>query len=215
MLGTILLSVALLFAPSLLLAQESPFPDIPAGAWYEGAVASFLSQGYLDRHQPQFRGGDRATRAEFVKLIVALNGGILDETPTESRFSDVALSDWFFGIIEEAAREGWVRGDPTSPFGLRGASGKPRVRPRDPVTRAEAAVLMQRAFGKKGLGRAPAFSDSPPGEWFSEAVQIAADHCILRGDKRSRNVRPHDPLNRAEMVVMLMRVDEGKRYPEC
>lgn len=196
--------------PCALFAQGAPFPDIPPGAWYEGAVRSFLSQGFLDSLQPQFRGGNRATRAEFIKLIVLLNGGILDELPEKSRFADVSPRAWFFGFVEEAAREGWVRRE-----GLRGASGKPRVRPLDPVTRAEAAVLMQRGFGKKPLRRAPAFADNPPGTWFSDAIQIAADHCILRGDSGTRTVRPHDPVNRAEMVTMLARVDEGRRYPAC
>ena len=74
---------------------------------------------------------------------------------------------------------------------------------------------MQRAFGKKRLGRAPAFADNSAGEWFTEAIQAAADHCILRGDDGTRNVRPHDPVNRAEMVAMLYRVDEGGEYPDC
>lgn len=203
--------LSLLFLlPLVLSAQPAPFPDVPEGAWYHGAIASFLEQGYLDRQQPHFRAGDRASRAEFVKLIVLLNGGILDELPETSHFADVTPHDWFFGFIEEAAREGWVRGDGD-------CFEKPRclVRPSSAISRAEAAMLLRRAFGKKGLSRAPAFSDNPPGEWFSEAIQIAADHCILRGDDGSRQVRPAGPLNRAEMVVMLSRVDEGKRYPDC
>lgn len=183
---------------------------MPSGAWFEAAVSGFLEQGYLDATQARFRPSDRASRAEFIKLIVLLNGGILDETPKESRFSDVASSDWFFPFLEEAAREGWVRGDGDC------LGQKPcTVRPADPVSRAEAVVLMRRALGKKSLGLAPAFADSPPGEWFSEAIQIATDHCILHGDDGTRHVRPHEPLVRAEMVVMLTRVDEGRRYPEC
>ena len=203
------LFTALLFAPLPLLAEEPAFSDIP-GVWYESAVKDFLAQGYLDAAQPTFRGGERANRAEFVKLIVALNGGIIEETPKQSSFEDVSTSDWFFPFFEEAAREQWIRGDGDC-FGQRSC----KVRPSAPVSRAEAAVLVVRAFGKKSLGTAPAFADNPPGSWFSHAIQIAADHCILRGDEGSRNVRTGDPLNRAEMVVMLSRIDEGKEYPNC
>ena len=173
-------------------------------------MTAFLDAQYLDSTQGRFRGEEKALRVEFVKLVVELNGGILAETPSESHFSDVAPGDWFFPYLEEAAREGWVKGDgecfPERPC---------KVRPRESITRAEAAVLIGRAFGKKPLGLAPAFKDNPPGSWFSDMIQGAADHCILRGDDASRSVRPHDAVNRAEMVVMLWRVDLGKRYPNC
>jgi len=200
----------LFLAPLSFSAQQIPFPDVPPNTWYEGAVQNFLQQGYLDPEQPRFRPADRASRAEFIKLIVLLNGGILDELPDLSRFSDVPSNAWFFGYIEEAAREGWVKGDAE-------CAGAARcfVRPLDPLSRAEAAQLIKRAFGKKGLMKAPAFSDNPPGSWYSEAIQIAADHCFLHGDDGTRNVRPADPMNRAEMVVLLSRIDEGKKYPEC
>ena len=205
-----LLSIACFF-PLLANAEGvTIFSDVPEGIWYENAVAAFLDSQYLDSTQGRFRGSEKALRGEFVKLVVELNGGILVDTPTVSHFSDVAPGDWFFPYFEEAAREGWVKGDQDC------FPGKPcRVRPRESITRAEAAAIIRRAFGKKPLGIAPAFKDNPAGNWFSEFVQIAADHCILQGDDASRSVRPHDALNRAEMVVMLSRVDEGKRYPNC
>ena len=157
-----------------------------------------------------FRPGDQSTRSEFIKLVVELNGGILDEIPSQSSFADVSPGDWFFGYLEESAREGWTRGD-NNCYGTKPC----RVRPHDPITRAEAAVLVRRAFGKKRTGKAPAFADNPVGEWFTEEIQGAADHCVLRGDDGTRNVRPHDFVNRAEMVAMLYRVDEGGEYPDC
>ena len=209
-LSRFIIAFFVLFFPLLSSAEGPSFPDVPAGAWYEDAVENFVQEQYLDASQPRFRGGDRAARAEFVKLVVELNGGILVETPSDSHFSDVSPGDWFFPYLEEAAREGWVKGD-NDCFG----AAPCKVRPRDPISRAEAAALVRRAFGKKPIGKAPAFADNPPGSWFHEVVQIAADHCILRGDDASRNVRPASPLNRAEMVVMLFRVDEGRKYPNC
>jgi hypothetical protein len=212
-------------------AQDLPYNDVPDGIWYEDEVKGFLDLGYLDKNQESFRAGDRALRSEFMKLVVELNGGILDEIPTDPSFSDVSPGDWFFSYLEEAAREGWTQGDGNcyalrrAPSGLAPASAKATagrqddsecfVRPRDPISRAEAAILIRRAFGKTLLKKAPAFADNPSGEWFTEAIQSAADHCILRGDDGTRTVRPHDFLNRAEMVVMLQRVDNGGKYPNC
>ena len=210
----------LLLVLILPLAHAAPlhYADIPFGAWYIEEVQHFLQQGYLDSRQPLFRPEARASRAEFMKLVTELNGGILDEIPATSSFSDVSPGDWYFGYLEESAREGWTRGDGNCyvPENRGNSPSKScRARPNDSITRAEAAVLMQRAFGKKRLGRAPAFADNSAGEWFTEAIQTAADHCILRGDDGTRNVRPHDPVNRAEMVAMLYRVDEGGEYPDC
>ena len=206
------------FLPFVVSAVEIPYADIPFGTWYIEEVQSFLDQGYLDPSQPVFRAEDRATRAEFMKLVVEVNGGILDEIPSESGFGDVSPGDWFFGYLEESAREGWTRGDGNCySADHRGpaAARSCRVRPNDSITRAEAAILIQRAFGRKRLGKAPAFADNPGGEWYTDAVQTAADHCILRGDDGTRFVRPFDAVNRAEMVAMLYRVDEGGEYPDC
>ena len=201
---------AFLMVPFSAFAQGLPYNDVPDGIWYEDEVKEFLSLGYLDENQESFRAGDRALRSEFMKLVVELNGGILDEIPAKPTFSDVSPGDWFFGYLEEAAREGWTQGDGNC-YGKDSCN----VRPRDPISRAEAAILVRRAFGKKLLKRAPAFSDNTSGQWFTEAVQAAADHCVLRGDDGKRTVRPHDLLNRAEMVVMLQRVDGGGTYPGC
>ncbi|PIP65552.1 hypothetical protein COW95_01350, partial [Candidatus Peregrinibacteria bacterium CG22_combo_CG10-13_8_21_14_all_49_11] len=46
------------------------YSDVPSGAWYQESVNFFIDAGYLDASQPNFRGGDLANRAEFVKLIV-------------------------------------------------------------------------------------------------------------------------------------------------
>lgn len=213
----ILFLVIFFFSLSLAYAQPPSFPDIPLEAWYREEVESFLAQGYLDGSQPKFRGSERATRAEFVKLIVELSGGILDDPPEIPSFDDVAANDWFFPYFEEGVREKWVKGDQDC-LGNAATEGRAVscvVRPHAPILRAEAAVLLSRAFGMKPLSRAPGFSDNPPGSWFSDHVQAAADHCILRGDDNTRSVRPEAYLNRAEMVVMLSRVDEGRKYPEC
>jgi hypothetical protein len=89
------------------------------------------------------------------------------------------------------------------------------ARPLDPISRAEAAAIIRRAFGTVPLDRAPVFSDNPQEQWFFTVVQAAADHCILRGDPDTGKVRPLDLLNRAEMVVMLFRIDRAGTYPDC
>ena len=183
------------------------YSDVPAGVWYEEAVDAFTDAGYLDASQPRFRGGDKANRAEFVKLVVELNGGILSTPPAVPSFNDVATSAWYYGYMEEAGKEGWVRGD-NNCYGNHPCNARPAAN----INRAEAAALIVRAFGLEATGDAPQFVDNPSGQWYTDVIQTAADSCVLQGDDATGRVRPADNMNRAEMVVMLHRVDQGLTY---
>ena len=183
------------------------YRDVPAGVWYEDAVQSFMDAGYLDASQTYFRGGENANRAEFVKLVVELNGGILSAPPAVPSFDDVRPGQWFYGYMEEAAKEGWVRGDGNC-YGSHPCYSRPSAN----INRAEAAALIVRSFGLEWTGDASQFVDNPSGQWYTDAVQTAADHCVLQGDDATSRVRPSDNMNRAEMVVMLHRVDQGLTY---
>ena len=183
------------------------YSDVPAGVWYESAVSAFVDAGYLDATQSRFRGGDSANRAEFVKLVVELNGGILSTPPAVPSFTDVATGAWYYGYFEEAGVEGWVRGD-----GNCYGSTPCYARPGANINRAEAAALIVRAFGLEWNNAAPQFVDNPSGQWYTDVIQTAADHCVLQGDGGTGRVRPGDNMNRAEMVTMLYRVDQGLQY---
>lgn len=183
------------------------YKDVASGVWYEEAVDAFLDAGYLDASQTRFRGGEPANRAEFVKLVVELNGGILSTAPAVASFNDVGASAWYYGYFEEAAKEGWVKGDKDC-YGTKPCYARPSAN----INRAEAAALIVRAFGLEEVGDAPGFVDNPSGQWYTDVVQTAADHCVLQGDDATGRARPGDNMNRAEMVVMLHRVDQGLAY---
>ena len=183
------------------------FNDVPAGVWYGDSVNAFVDAGYLDATQARFRGGDPANRAEFVKLVVELNGGILSTPPAVASFDDVSTGAWYYGYFEESGKEGWVRGD-----GDCYGSHPCYARPGANINRAEAAALIVRAFGLAPTGDASQFVDNPSGQWYTNVIQTSADHCVLQGDDSTGRVRPGDNMNRAEMVVMLYRVDQGLSY---
>jgi len=183
------------------------YSDVPSGVWFEDAVQSFMDAGYLDATKAKFRPGDLANRAEFVKLVVELNGGILSTPPAVASFDDVATGAWYYGYMEEAGKEGWVRGDGNC-YGKHPCY----ARPSSNINRAEAAALIVRAFNLESTGAAAQFVDNPSGQWYTNAVQTAADACVLQGDDSTGRVRPSDNMNRAEMVTMLHRVDQGLTY---
>ena len=183
------------------------YSDVPSGVWFGEAVESFVDAGYLDSTQARFRPGDLANRAEFVKLVVELNGGILSTPPAVASFDDAATGAWFYGYFEEAGKEGWVRGDANC-YGKHPCYARPSAN----INRAEAAALIVRAFNLEWTGSAPQFVDNPAGQWYTDAIQTAADSCVLQGDDSTGRVRPGDNMNRAEMVTMLHRVDQGLTY---
>lgn len=183
------------------------YNDVPAGVWYGNSVDAFVNAGYLDSTQARFRAGDPANRAEFVKLVVELNGGILSTPPAVASFNDASTGAWYYGYFEEAGKEGWLRGD-----GDCYGSNPCYARPGANINRAEAAALIVRAFGLAPTGDAPQFVDNPSGQWYTNVIQTSADHCVLQGDDATGRVRPGDNMNRAEMVVMLYRVDQGLSY---
>ncbi len=183
------------------------YSDVPAGVWYEEAVEAFIDAGYLDAAQTRFRGADNANRAEFTKLVVELNGGVLSDPPAVPSFDDVAPGAWYYSHMEEAAKEGWIKGDKDC-YGSHPCYSRPAAN----INRAEAAAIIVRAFGLEGTGDAPAFVDVPNGQWYTDSVQTAADFCILQGDDTTGRARPADNMNRAEMVTMLHRVDMNMTY---
>jgi len=183
------------------------YSDVPSGAWYQAAVNAFTDAGYLDANQTRFRPGDNANRAEFIKLVVELNGGILSTAPAVPSFDDVKPGFWYYGYMEEAAKEGWVKGD-NNCYGSHPCYARPAAN----INRAEAAALIVRAFGLEASGDAASFVDVPAGQWYTSAIMTAADHCVVQGDDATGRARPADNMNRAEMVSMLHRVDQGLSY---
>lgn len=204
---TAILSIFTVLLVSPIAVFANNYTDIPEDAWYKDTVEQFVENGYLSATEELFRGGEMATRAEFIKLIVELNGGILATPPAVSSFSDVPTGAWYYGYFEDAAVEGWVRGDGDC-YG-----SKPcYARPDSGISRAEAASLIVRSFALLPTGQSAQFVDNPEEEWYAESIQTAADHCVLTGDDAAGTVRPSDNMNRAEMVVMLERADLEMKY---
>lgn len=180
-------------------------PDVGSADWFSSAIGEFTAAGHISPNA-SFRPGDMATRAEFIDLLIKAKGGIRGQYQSPS-FSDVPLSSPYFAAFEEAGVNGWVKGSGDC-YGRKPCNAKPN----DRVNRAEAAALLNRAFGLASLNEAPAFSDNTEGAWFYDAIRTAADHCVLKGDANTGRVRPGDPMNRAEMAVMISRITKGQTY---
>ncbi len=108
----------------------------------------------------------------------------------------LAFSDtqglWVDACIQQLVQRGIVGGSPDG-----------RFRPDDPVTRAEFAAMVERAFlaNRPTIGRV-AFRDVPPNFWAYEAVNRTVGAGFLSGYPDGR-FRPGQPISRLQVWVAL------------
>ena len=190
-------------ADAVMIQPEKTEPELPCGEVDDEAVAAFVKDGYIAEDDDC---GGNGTRGALIRLDVELNGGILSTPPKTPSFDDVPLTHQYYGHIEEAAKEGWVRGD-NACYG----SHPCFVRPDEDMTTAAFADLIVKSFGIEFTGKAPQFIDNPSGQWYTEAIQIAADHCVLLPDEKG-HVNPGEPFSFIEAINRFRRVDQGLEY---
>lgn len=135
------------------------FSDVRENAWYADAVGTLASLGIVSGvGDSRFIPDRPITRAEF--LVIAMRF----TTPAEGEaktFSDVHENDWFYEAVTDASRYGWIQGNADGSFG-----------PNQLVTRAQAAVIVNRMLGRSADRAFIAqhqdlrtFQDVPPTHW--------------------------------------------------
>ncbi|MEQ9500146.1 MAG: N-acetylmuramoyl-L-alanine amidase [Deltaproteobacteria bacterium] len=115
--------------------SSASFNDVGRGHWGFAEVEEVASRGVMQgcasgRFCPE-DGVSRAAGAVFVRRAL----GLADRVPSSPTFSDVPLSHWASKAIERLAARNDVRGCATG-----------RYCPADALTRAQAAVIVVRAF---------------------------------------------------------------------
>ena len=177
------------------------FTDVPDGSWFRPAVLGLVTDGFIDGTQKQFRPGANATRAEFLKLALAIDKHTPATPPVIPSFSDVPKTAWYFPHMEEAAKQGWIRGDGD-------CYGRPpcRAYPESAITRGEAAALLVRIFVLERTKTVDhGFIDVGTKDWYAYAMNAMADYCLMNRDNETLRIRPQDPMNRAEMAALMQR----------
>ncbi len=185
------------------------YSDVPPGSWYARAVQRFDDAGYLGAGD-QLKPAEFVPRVELVSVLVRLRRETGEGDGEVQLFDDVPGTSPHFAMVQDAAAAGWLLGD-----GDCLDNDICNASPMRTINRAEAAAMIERAFGLAALPHAPEFHDAPPGNWYSEPLRVAGSHCLLRGDDGKGTVRPEAALNRAEMLTILLRVYARLSYPDC
>ena len=111
------------------------FDDVPEGAWYAEPVNVMakldIVEGVGDN---KFEPDREITRAEFTAMAMRFAEG---ETGGKNIFSDVDEDDWFYDVVVDSIKYGWIEGDPDGTF-----------RPQNLITREEVTTIVNRMLGR-------------------------------------------------------------------
>ena len=198
-----ILSLILVFAMTVSLftvgagAAEPIYRDTD-GHWAAETIEGFSRLGLIEGYNGQFFPNKNITRGEMAVILDRL---MSYQTAAANSFSD--LGDAFYTDAVLKANAAGV---------MLGSNGT--VRPTDPITRQEAAVLLCRALGLEVGGSVAQFSDRGQiASWAADAVGAMAAKKLLQG--ANGMFRPTDAITRAETVAILDRalgklVSEGE-----
>ncbi len=132
-------------------------------------------------------------------LVLGMVPGAALAAETESPFTDVKTTDWFFDAVQYAYDHNLMSG-----------TGNNHFSPSETTTRGMMVTILHNMEGKPAAG-SPAFTDVPAGEWYAAPVAWASAHGIVSGYGNGR-FGPNDPITREQMVVMLRNYAEYKEY---
>lgn len=145
--------------------SDAVYADVPADAWYARAAGTMGSLGVMRPGEAEFLPEELVTRGEFVRCVASFFPLRRDA----ELFTDVPADSPDAPYIRSARAAGWARGKEDGTFC-----------PEENVTRAEAAVLLNRALGREAdrdyidAVRPAFYVDVSPSHWFYYDVMEAS-----------------------------------------
>ncbi|QOX65053.1 hypothetical protein FRZ06_17735 [Anoxybacterium hadale] len=194
---TLILSLLLFLSLPLLSPQSvnaaSGFWDI-SGHWSEFYVKKVNNANVISGYPDGGFQPDKAvTRAEFISMVnrtYELNRLDIADTST---LSDVPYSSWYYKDVTLAVSAGYAGGYNDGTF-----------RPNNPITRQEAAVMLDRLIpnGKKA-GSLKSYPDSKQLQSWAAAAFSKLNGKGYMGPYSDNKLHPADPLTRAQTAKIL------------
>ncbi|OMD18567.1 S-layer homology domain-containing protein [Paenibacillus odorifer] len=160
--------------------------------WAQKQIESWLDKGWLKGFADGSVKPDQGiTRAEFVTLI---NRSFDIRGSMPVRFTDVPTTGWIYEEFAKAASAGYIKG-----YG-------DKVRPNDPLTRQEAAVIISdllKLEDASDLSALNKFKDRDQiAAWSASKVGAMINSGIMKGYP-SGNFAPLQAITRAEVVTII------------
>lgn len=214
-----------------------PFPDI-MNHWAKESITRLKEKGIVDGINHYFYPDRPLTRAQFAAILdrtfhfeepaadpngscpkpenadkgsakpasgatVTDNvyGGSGNCSPVPASFRDLPATYWAYETLMKAAKLRYMDGY---------ADGT--IRPDQPITRAEAAALLDRIVGSKLPQATKSFADVPADMWASKAIGRLYAAGIIGGVSDTQ-FAPSRSITRAEISAMMDRYVNGSQKP--
>ncbi|MBR3557193.1 MAG: S-layer homology domain-containing protein [Oscillospiraceae bacterium] len=148
--------------------DRAEIPGVEKGMWYYDAMSLLASRGILDLQRDGNILPDAAmSRGQFILMITRFFPELEEGSCS---YPDVPGNTPWYGAVAKATGQGWIQGYEDGTF-----------RPMGPLTRAEAAAVINRVLGRRADREAldahlviPLFTDLPASHWAYETLLEAA-----------------------------------------
>lgn len=130
----------------------------------------------------------------FSKYVV----GYSEAAAWENPFADVLPDDWYYEAVCYAAQGGLMQGVAADRFA-----------PRQAASRAMIVTILYRLEGSPAVQAGAVFSDVPSGQWYTDAVEWAAQNGIVEGVGGGR-FAPDTAVTREQLAAILYRYAQHK-----
>ncbi|MFD0959862.1 S-layer homology domain-containing protein [Paenibacillus chungangensis] len=175
-----------------------------SGHWAEEAILRMAGRLIVEgRTAHAFAPEQPVNRAEFMALMNRVLG-LQHAGESESSFSDVASDSWFVDEVNAAVSAGLIGGYEDGSF-----------RPERSITRAEAAVILNRALQLAGYDTAltseeeedalQAYADAADADYAMTSMALAVKEGLFNG-RTPTALAPREAITRAEAVMLMERL---------
>ncbi len=169
------------------------FKDITNKHWAYGSVAFLSNRGIIKGYEDNsFRPNAEITRAQAAAMI-AREFKLTDTKDKALPFNDVKNTHYAYNAIKAVSEAGIINGQPGGKFA-----------PDAPLTRAEMAVILNRAYKLQGETN-KTFTDVKTSHWAAKDIAILAANKVT-GGYEDGSFKPSKPTTRAEFSSFMERV---------
>jgi len=184
-------ALQVVMAPATSFASTKEFPDVPKNHWSFEAITDLTSKGVIAGYDNgKFGFGDVVTREQVAALMYRV---LKPEAKSDYKnpYSDISAGTTMFPKEILALTD----------MGIFVGDGKGTFRPKESLTRAEMAVIIQNAFKFK-IKAQHTFNDVPSTHWANDAVSALESNGITAGNGAGA-FNPTSVLTREEYAQFL------------
>lgn len=203
----LVLCMMLTMLPAAYAAEEGQFTDVGTDHWAYSSIYEAVRRGlFYGMNDKEFAPSAKMDRGMFTVVLARMAKVEVDNT-AETQFPDVPTGQYYTGAIAWAAENKILYGytDGT-------------VRPKQPVTREEAAAMLMRYVNAMGLELPKLeekldFTDGASiASYAKEAVQVMQMADIING-YTDGSFRPQADINRAEAAQLAVKFQDAAKKP--